>query len=106
VPLTCENSGALVPGGPPARAIEEERNDMKAQQPTAQPETLKVKVLRAFYYKGTPVEKDAIVELPRIFALEMRDAKKAAVIVEEEKPAGPPAAPAKADKADAGKEKR
>lgn len=105
MPLTLENAGALVPGGASPRAIEQEKNEMKAQQTPAPPATLKVKVVRAFYYQGKAVEKDAIVELPRVFALEMRDARKA-LVVEEEKPAAAPAAPAKADKADAGKEKK
>jgi hypothetical protein len=105
MPLTLENAGALVSGGVSPRAIKQEKTDMKAQQTIAQPQTVKVKVVRPFYYQGKAVAKDAIVELPRVFALEKRDAKKA-LVVEEEKPAAPPAALAKADKADAGKEKK
>lgn len=103
MPLTLENAGALVPGGPSPRAIEEEKKAMQAQQTPAQPKTLKVKVVRSFYYQGKPIEKDAIVELPRVFAMEMRDAKKATVI-EADPPA--PAEPASAKKVDAGKEKK
>lgn len=78
---------------------------MQQQQPPAPPKTVKVKVVRPFYYQGKPVEKDAIVELPRVFAMEMRDAKKAELLPEAEKPAVP-AAPAAEKKPDAGKEKK
>lgn len=78
---------------------------MQQQQPPAPPKTVKVKVVRPFYYQGKPVEKDSIVELPRVFAMEMRDAKKAELIPEVETPAAP-AAPAEEKKSAAGKEKK
>ena len=103
MPLTLENAGALVPGGVPPRAIEEEKK-MQAQQTQAQPKTLRVKVLRPFYYQGKPVEKDAIVELPRVFAMEMRDARKALVVEVADAQAEPEAPAATKKPAAAGKE--
>jgi hypothetical protein len=106
MPLTLETASALVPGGVSPRAIEQERKTtMQVQKKPAAPETLKVRVVRPFYYKGKPVEKDATVELPRVFALEMKDAKKAEVIVEAV-PQAEPVAPASEKKADTGKKER
>ena len=104
MPLTLENAGALVPGGVSPRAIEEEQKIMQAVQQATQPKTLRVKVLRSFYYQGKPVEKDAIVELPRVFAMEMRDARKALVVVEAAGAQIEPEAPAAKKPAAAGKE--
>lgn len=104
MPLTLRTAGALVPGGVSPREVEDERKAMRVQQEPALPETLKVKVVRAFYYQGKPINKDVIVDLPRVFALEMRDARKATVVEDEE--ADKPAAPAPEKKADTGKEKK
>lgn len=96
MPLTLENAAALVPGGPSPRAIQEERKDMQQTQPRAQqPQTLKVKVLRAFYYQGKAVDVNSTVALPRVFALEMAAANKAALVTEAEKPAAPASTSAK-----------
>jgi hypothetical protein len=95
-PLTLENASALVPGGVTAAAIEKERKAMQAQAKAAPPQTLKVRVLRAFQDHERKVrQKDETVELPRLFALEMKAANKAEIIPE---PA--PAAPAPAAKED------
>jgi hypothetical protein len=77
-PLDVENASALVPGG----GVSPKENDMKAQQPGTQPATLRVEVLRSFYFGGKPIQVKAEVDLPRIFALEMVAAKKAKVIEE------------------------
>jgi hypothetical protein len=88
-PLTLENAGALVSGGVSASAIAQERKDMKAPQPGAQPTTLKVRVLRAFYFSGKSIAVKTELELPRLFALEMQAANKVELVKEE---APPPAA--------------
>jgi hypothetical protein len=103
MPLTIENAGPLVAGGGSPSAANQE-NAMQQQQKPALPATLKVKVVRPFYYQGKPIEKDAIVDLPSVFALEMKAAHKA-VLVPAEIPAAP-AAQASASKTDAGKEKK
>lgn len=96
-PLTLENASALVPGGG-AQANKE--NDMQQQKAAQQNPVQKVRVLRAFYYQGKPIEKGSVVELPKLFAVEMRAANK----VEFVEPA--PAAPAEPEKSDAGKKER
>ena len=55
-----------------------QEKDMQAQQ--AQPQTLSTRVLRAFYFNGKPVKKDETIELPRLFALEMKAAHKVEII--------------------------
>lgn len=105
MPLTLENAGALVPGGVSPRAIEQERNAMQQQQAPAQPKTLRVKVMRPFYYQSEPIEKNAIVELPRVFALEMIAAKKAEAVKLTEA-AATSTAPAPEKKPGEGKEKK
>lgn len=47
---------------------------MQAQQARAQPQT--ARVLRAFYFDGKAVPVGETIELPRIFALEMKAANK------------------------------
>lgn len=70
---------------------------MQAQAKAAPPQTLTVRVLRAFQDHERKVRaKDETVVLPRLFALEMKAANKAE-IVEERAPAAPPA-PTKEDK--------
>lgn len=66
---------------------------MQATQKRALPETLKVEVLRSFYFHGKPVPARAEIELPYLFAREVIAANKAKII-EEKKPeaaASPPA---------------
>jgi len=90
-PLTAEGASALVAGGG-ARATQE--TDMQPQKP-AQPETVRVRVLRSFQdHQRNVQEKNATPLLPRLFALEMKAANKVEFI--EEAPA--PTPPAKEEK--------
>ena len=73
-PLTLETAGALVPGGVTASDIEKEKRIMQAQ--TTQPQTLSVRVLRPFYFGGKPTKVNETIDLPRIFAQEMKAAHK------------------------------
>jgi hypothetical protein len=67
MPLTAENTGAALIGG---RSIPREMMML----------TKKVKVVRAFYFNREIQKKDAVVELPSLFASEMIAAKKAEAI--------------------------
>ena len=69
--LTTTNSGAVLVGRPASAEA-----GMKV---------MKVKVLRPFYFNRVVQKKDAVVELPEIFARECISAKKADVC--EEAPA-------------------
>lgn len=93
-PLTLENAAALVPGGG-AQANKE--NDMQQQKAAQQNQMQEVRVLRAFYYQGKPIEKDSVVKLPKLFAVEMRAANKVEFV--EPAPAAPAPAPKAAEKA-------
>jgi hypothetical protein len=85
-PLTLENAAALVPGGVTADDIAKEQRTM--QQKPALPQTLKVRVLRAFTdHKRQVLAKDSTAELPRVFALEMAAANKAEILKDEPAPA-------------------
>ena len=84
-PLTLENAGALVAGGATASDIEKEKRIMQAQ--TTQPQTLNVRVLRAFYFGGKPTKVNETIELPRIFAQEMKAAHKVEILPAKPEPA-------------------
>jgi hypothetical protein len=70
MPLSAAGS-ALVAGS-------SQEKDMQAQQ--NQPKTSSVRVLRAFYFNGKPVKVNETLDLPRLFALEMRAAHKVEII--------------------------
>jgi hypothetical protein len=92
-PLTTEAASALVAGGD-ARATQE--TGMQPQKP-AQPETLKVHVLRSFQdHQRKVLEKGVTATLPRLFALEMKAANKVEFV--EDAPAPAPTPPAKEEK--------
>lgn len=57
--------------------------------PSAQPQSLKGVVLRAFYYQGKVLEVGKSYELPRVFALEMKAANKFEIDKEPQAPAAP-----------------
>lgn len=57
-------------------------------------QTKKGRVLRAFYYQGKPTVVGQVVELPRVFALEMAAANKLELL-EDPKPEAAAAADAK-----------
>jgi len=78
MPLSAAGS-ALVAGS-------SQESTMQAQQ--AQPQTQSIRVLRAFYYQGKPTKVDEILDLPRLFALELQAAKKVEFVQQkaEEKP--------------------
>jgi hypothetical protein len=105
-PLTLENASALVAGG----GILSKEDTMRAPAASAQPETLKVKVLRAFYYHGKVIPAKAEVELPSLLARELQAAKKAEIVKAPEPAASRPEAKAETkteartdSKADGGK---
>jgi hypothetical protein len=101
-PLTLENASALVSGGVSAAAIEQERKDMQANPLKPKlPETLKVKVVRAFMFNRERQEVGSTPTLPRVFALEMQAANKVELLPEA--PPAPAAAPATASTASDGK---
>ena len=66
---------------------------MRPQAASALPETLKVKVLRAFYFNGEPIPVSTELKLPRLFAREMVAAGKAEIM----EPAAAPKAEPKSD---------
>jgi hypothetical protein len=55
-----------------------QENDMQAQQ--QQPQIRSARVLRPFYFNGKPTKVGETIELPRIFALEMKAAHKVELI--------------------------
>lgn len=61
-------------------------------------QTKQGRVLRAFYYNGEPTKVDAVVTLPKVFALEMAAANKLELIDEPAR-AKEPAKAQDADKA-------
>lgn len=93
-PLTTADSSALVSGGMPSM-----ENTMRAPQPNAQPTVLRVKVLRAFQdHRRQTTKVDSEIELPRLFALEMRAANKVQILPEQAPAAPPPASDDKPSK--------
>jgi hypothetical protein len=86
-PLTLENASALVAGG----GITSKEEKMRPQTAPAQPETVKVKVLRSFYHQGKAFPVDTEVDVPRLFARELEASKKAEILK------APPPAPAKTE---------
>lgn len=85
-PLTTENSSALCGG------VQSRENDMRAKQPGAQPETVKVKVLRDFQNHRREILKkgDSEATLPRLFAIEMQAANKVKILQTEPEPVKAP----------------
>lgn len=76
--LTREIAGALISGGPPKEERETPMN------------TIKIKVLRPFYYLGEVLKKGEEIEVGKVFAIDMVSANKAEIV----KPApAPPAFP-------------
>lgn len=55
-------------------------------QPTL-PQTLNVRVLRPFYFGGKPTKVNETIELPRIFAQEMKAAQKVEILAAKPEPA-------------------
>lgn len=82
-PLTVEGASALVPGGGGALTKE---IIMQAQQ--KQPQMQSVRIVRAFYFNGKPTKVGETIELPRLFALEMKAAHKVEIVAAkaEDKP--------------------
>lgn len=70
---------------------------------SAPAQTLRGKVLRAFYFQGAVLAKDSNQELPRLFALEMIAAKKFELVTDPEPVAAEPAPAPEAPKAAAKK---
>ena len=89
-PLTIENASALVAGG---GVSAQKESHVIAQKPAQAPQTLKVEVLRAFYFEGKVQAKGSEPTLPRVFALEMAAAHKVRVVVEEPAKAEPTVSP-------------
>jgi hypothetical protein len=61
-------------------------------QPETQMDTKKVRVLRPFYYRGQVLEKDSVVDLPKVFAAEVCASRKGEAVADEPAPQ-PRAAP-------------
>ena len=94
-PLTTSGASALVAGGGISESMED---GMRQQTASAEPQTLKVKAVRSFYYNGKAVPVDAEIELPRLFAREMEAAKKAEIVkATAPSPAAQPKAETKAE---------
>lgn len=104
-PLTIGTASALVAGG---GAHPQKETDMQNRQAAQQNPMQKVRVMRAFYYHGKPIEKGSTGELPKLFALEMRAANKVEFI--DEAPAKPELnlspSPVKASPGDQGKKEK
>ena len=69
---------ALLAAGSPLVAGSSQEKDMLQ----APPKTARARVLRAFYIGGKATSVGAVVELPRVFALEMAAAKKVELLPE------------------------
>lgn len=98
-PLTTENASDLCGG------VHSKEKEMKAPKANAQPEILKVKVLRNFQdHRRQILKADTEATLPRLFALEMQAANKVTILTDEpeKEPAEPVKDPAE-DKTKAGK---
>jgi hypothetical protein len=79
-PLTIENAGALVEGG--GASVSKDRKESNVQKPAA-PTMVEFTVARAFYYQGKPLEVGKTYQLPRVFAVEMKNANKGRIKVVE-----------------------